>query len=52
MRSYPLKSRRDIERVVGLAQARFRVTRNSAEDLTDSAFAVAHKRYVSRKPSS
>jgi hypothetical protein len=46
MRSFPLKSKRDIERAVGLAQAKFRVSRNVAEDLVDAAFGVAHKRYV------
>ena len=46
MRSFPLKSRRDIERVVGRAQAHFRVSRNIAEDLTEAAFGVAHKRFV------
>jgi hypothetical protein len=51
MRSFPLKSRRDIERAVGRAQAKFRVSRNEAEDLTDAAFGVAHKRYVKNHPS-
>jgi len=46
MRSFPLKSKRDIERAVGRAQAHFRVTRTVAEDLTDAAFGVAHKRFV------
>jgi hypothetical protein len=50
MRSFPLKSKRDIERAVGLAQARFRVSRNEAVDLTDAAFAVAHKRFVKFHP--
>jgi len=49
MRSFPLKSRVDIERAVGRARAQFRVDRNVAEDLTDAAFGVAHKRYVKIK---
>ena len=50
MRSFPLKSKRDIERTAGRAQAQFRVSRNVAEDLTDAAFSVAHKRYAKNRP--
>jgi hypothetical protein len=50
MRSYPVRSKRDIERAVGRAQAQYRVTRNVAEDLTEAAFGVAHKRFVKIHP--
>jgi hypothetical protein len=50
MRSFPLRSKRDIERAVGRAQARFHLSRNVAEDLTAAAFGVAYSRYVKNHP--
>jgi hypothetical protein len=49
MRSFPLKSKRDIERAAGRAQSQFHVSRNIAEDLTDAAFGLAHKKYAKNR---
>jgi len=46
IRSFPLKSKVDIERMVGRARSQFQVSRDAAVDLTDSAFGVAHDRWV------
>jgi len=49
IRSFPERWTIDTEHAISYAQAIFLVPRNIAEDLTDSAFCVAHERYLKNR---
>lgn len=49
IRSFPEKWTIDTEQAISYAQAVFLIPRSVAEDLTESAFSVAHERYLKNR---